>query len=202
MKNKIKFVYFDIGNVFMTFDKIFTRAASDLNIDQNLIDVAEEPYDVDANLGKIDIPEVWQKVCKELKIKDGEKYPIIESWVSDYDAIKPMHELAKMIAKKYKVGILSNYYRDYFEEATKQGFIPKIKFDEVIVSAEVGCMKPEPEIYKIAEEWSGYSGEEILFIDDKKENLFTAAKFGWQTFLMDYKNPQKSCEEIGKILLL
>lgn len=201
MENKIKFVYFDVGNVFMTFDKIFTRLANDLNIDKEKFSVEEEKHDLDANLGIIDIPEVWQKVCKELKIKGGEKYPIVESWISDYEAILPMHKLAKEIAKKYKVGILSNYYRDYFEEATLQGFIPKIKFSEIIISAEVGCKKPEPEIYKIAEDWSGFLGDEILFIDDKKENLFTAAKLGWQTFLMDYKNPEKSCEVIGKILL-
>ncbi len=96
---------------------------------------------------------------------------------------------------------MSNYYRDYFEEATAQGFIPKIKFREIIISAEVGCKKPEEEIYKIAEDWSGFSGSEIFFIDDKKENLFTASKFGWQTFLFDYNNPEKSCKEIGKILL-
>ncbi|MFA7301616.1 MAG: HAD-IA family hydrolase [Candidatus Shapirobacteria bacterium] len=197
----VKFVYFDVGNVFMTFDKIFVRASKDLNIDQNLIDVAEEPYDVNANLGKIDIPEVWGKITKELNIKNGEKYPIIESWVSDYESILPMHKLAKLIAKKYKTGILSNYYRDFFEEATAQGFIPKIKFNEVIISAEVGCKKPEEEIFKIAQDWSGFTDNEIMFIDDKKENLFTAAKLGWQTFLFDYKNPVKSCEEIGRILL-
>lgn len=198
----VKFVYFDIGNVFMTFDNIFTKVAKDLNIDKNLIDEAEEVYDIDANLGEIDIPEVWVKICKDLNIINGEKYPIIESWVSDYEAILPMHELAKKVAEKYKVGILSNYYRDFFEEATLQGFIPKIKFDEIIISAEVGCMKPEEEIYKIAQERCGYKSDEIFFIDDKKENLFAASKFGWQTFLFDYKNPEKSCEEIGKILKL
>lgn len=197
----VKFVYFDVGNVFMTFENFLSRAAKELNIDKKLIDEGEAKYDIDANLGKIDIPEVWGKVTKELNIKNGEKYPIIESWVSDYQSILPMHNLAKLIAKKYKTGILSNYYRDFFEEATKQGFIPKIKFDEVIISAEVGCMKPDEAIYKIAEEWSGFEGNEILFIDDKKENLFTASKMGWQTFLMDYKNPEKSCEEIGRILL-
>lgn len=201
MGNKIKFVYFDIGNVFLTFDKIFLRAAKDLDIDQKLIDEAEEKYDVDANLGKIDIPEVWEKICKELNIKDGEKYPIIESWVSDYKAILSMHNLAKLIAKKYKTGILSNYYRGFFEECTKQNFIPKINFSPVIISAQVGYKKPEPEIYKIAEKKCGFSGDEIFFIDDKKENLFTAAKFGWQTFLFDYNNPKKSAEEIRSILL-
>lgn len=184
----------------MTFDKIFVRASKDLNIDQNLIDVAEEPYDIDANLGKIDIPEVWGKLCDELNIVGGENYNIIQSWVSDYEPILPMHDLAKQIAKKYKTGILSNYYRGYFEEATKQGFIPKIKFDEVIISAEVGCKKPEEEIFKIAQDWSGFTGNEIMLIDDKKENLFTAAEMGWQTFLMDYKNPEKSCEKIRKLL--
>lgn len=197
----VKFVYFDIGNVFMTFDNIFTKVAKDLNIDKNLIDEAEEVYDIDANLGEIDIPDVWDKVCKELNIKGGENYPIIESWVSDYESILPMHELAKLIAKKYKTGIISNYYRGFFEEATAQNFVPKINFSPIIISAEVGCIKPEEEIYKIAQDKCGYMGDEIFFIDDKKENLFTGAKFGWQTFLFDYKNPKKSCEEIGRILL-
>lgn len=201
MENKIKFVYFDVGNVFMTFDKIFTKVAKDLNVDKEKIFEIEDKYDIDANLGKIDIPEVWEKIVKELNIDKGKKYPIIESWISDYEPILPMHKLAKRIVKKYKTGILSNYYRGFFEEATAQGFIPKIKFLTKIISAEVGCKKPEPEIYKIAEKKCGYKGNEILFIDDKKENLFTAAKFGWQTFLFDYKNPKKSCEEIGKILL-
>ena len=200
MKNKIKFVYFDLGNVFMTFDKVFSRVEKDLKIDREQIYNLEEKYDVDATIGKIDIPNLWQKVCEELKIENGKNYPIIESWVSDYEKVLPMHELSKKLVDKYKIGILSNFYVDFFEEVVKQGFVPKIKFDEVIISAEVGCMKPDPEIYKIAEDWSGYSGGEIMFIDDKKENLFAAAEFGWQTFLMDYKNPEKSCEEIGKIL--
>lgn len=198
----IKFVYFDVGNVFMTFDKVFTKITSDLNIDYNLLETAFEPYDTPANLGEIDIPEVWIKLCSQLKIEDGKEYDIIKNWMADYEAILPMHEMAKKISKKYKVGILSNYYREFFEEATGQGFIPKIKFDEVIISAEVGIKKPAEEIYKMAQDWSGYKADEILFIDDKKENLFTAAKMGWQTFLFDYKNPVKSCEEIGRILLL
>jgi FMN phosphatase YigB (HAD superfamily) len=200
MENNIKFVYFDVGNVFLTFDKIFTRVAKDLNIDQNLINEAEEKYDIDANLGKIDIPEVWRKICEELNIKGGEKYPIVKSWVSDYEPILPMHILAKKIAKKYKTGVLSNYYLDFFDESARQGFVPNIKFDEIVISAEVGCKKPEEEIYQIAEDRCGFSGEEIFFIDDKKENLFTAVKMGWQTFLFDYKNPKKSCGEIKSFL--
>ena len=201
MKNGIKFVYFDVGNVFMTFDKVFTKVTKDFNLDMTKLDLAYEKYDTDFNLGKIDAPYVWAKLCDELNIKNGEKYNIIESWESDYESILPMHDLAKSIAKTYKVGIISNYFRGYFEEAIKQKFIPEINFDSVIISAEVGCKKPEEEIYKIAEEKCGYKGKEIFFIDDKKENLFTAATLGWQTFLLDYKNPEKSCKEIGKILL-
>lgn len=116
--------------------------------------------------------------------------------------ILPMHKLAKTISEKYKVGVLSNLYLGFWEEVRKQGYVPKnIKFSEIIISAEVGCVKPEPEIYEIAQEWSGYAGSEIFFIDDKKENLEGVEKLGWQTFLMDYKNPEKSAEEIGKILL-
>jgi len=194
-------VWVIVGNVFMTYDKRFEHVSKDLKIEIDSLDKVFDPYDIDANLGKIDIPEVWGKMCNQLNIKNGRDYDIVTSWISDYETIPSMHYLAKLIAEKYKVGVISNCYNDYFEGAKQQKFIPEINFDPVIISAEVECMKPEPEICKIAEERCGYKGDEIFYIDDKKENLFAASKFGWQTFLMDYKNVEKSVEEIGRTLL-
>lgn len=76
MENKIKFVYFDMGNVFCTFDKVFSRMEKDLKIDKEQIYSLEDKYDVKATLGKIDIPSVWQKICDELNIKSGKGYPV------------------------------------------------------------------------------------------------------------------------------
>lgn len=196
-----KIVYFDIGNVFMTFDKIFTRVTHDYNLDLSQFDAAYEPYDVAANLGRITIPQVWTELCQKLNIAGGESYDFVKSWVSDYESILPMHQLATAISQKYPVGIISNYYLGFFEEATTQGFIPSLTFSPKIISAEVGCQKPDLKIYQIAETKSGFSGQEVFFIDDKMENIVAAQKLGWQTFCFDYKNVQVSVDHLSKMLL-
>jgi hypothetical protein len=39
-----------------------------------------------------------------------------------------------------------------------------------------------------------------LFIDDKKDFLLPAQKLGWQTFLFDANNPNKSAKSLQNIL--
>lgn len=197
----MKFIYFDIGNIFMTFDRIFQKVVSDFHLDLKLLDETYEPYDVDANLGNIKITDVWTELCQKLSIDNGKNYNFIESWVSDYESIVPMHEFVNEIKDKYPLGIISNYYQDFFEEATKQGFIPKVKFSPVIISADVGLVKPNLKIYELAQKQCGFSGTDILFIDDKKENLDAVKVLGWNTFQFDYKNPQESVEQLRKLVL-
>jgi len=197
----IKFVYFDVGNVFHTYDHIFEKVALDFGKTPADIDGVFLRHATEVTKGTTSVKKLWQYCQQELNIQNGVNYNFAKSWASDYLIIKEMHDLVKKLHKKYKLGILSNHYLDTFYESLRQGKIPKIDFSTMIISAEVGCKKPEPEIYKIAQERCGFSGEEIFFIDDKKENLFTASKMGWQTFLFDYKNAQKSSEEIGRILL-
>ena len=47
----------------------------------------------------------------------------------------------------------------------------------------MGCMKPDAEIYKRAEELLGAQGREIVFFDDRPENVTEALAHGWQAVL-------------------
>lgn len=62
-------------------------------------------------------------------------------------------------------------------------------FTDYVFSFEHAVLKPEPRIYEIAESKSGVRGEEILFLDDKPENVAAAAQRGWQTIC------HHSCDE-------
>jgi FMN phosphatase YigB (HAD superfamily) len=197
---KPKIIFFDVGNIFMTFDKIFTRVCADLNLDLKKFDEAYSPYNLRAELGKIDIPDIWAKICTTLNIKDGLSYSIIEKWISDHESILPMHEFVTSLQGKYQLGIISNYYRGYFTEATRQGFIPQINFSPLIISAEVGLVKPHRQIYDLAQDKCGFSGSEILFIDDKPENMVVPQTLGWQTFVFNYHQPEQSILELQKII--
>lgn len=184
----------------MTYDHVFDTVKKDLGLDEKFFRSYNQ-YDLDANIGKLLIPGIWQKVCQENGRPKDSEYPIIKSWVSDYQPIIPMHQLASQFNSIYKMGVLSNLYIDFWDEIVRQQFIPTdVNFSPVIISAEVGCMKPDPKIYEIAEEKSGFKGDEILFIDDKPENLAEAARHGWQTFRFEYNNPEESAAKLRAII--
>jgi putative hydrolase of the HAD superfamily len=55
-------------------------------------------------------------------------------------------------------------------------------FDKAYYSNEVGFRKPEKELYEILLQETAIRPQEMLFIDDKLENLVPAEKLGIQTF--------------------
>lgn len=56
-------------------------------------------------------------------------------------------------------------------------------FDGYIYSYEVGAMKPAARIYEALESMSGKRGAEVLYLDDRQENVDAGAARGWQTIL-------------------
>ena len=61
-------------------------------------------------------------------------------------------------------------------------------FDELILSHEVGSVKPETEIYKAVEKASGFSPAEHFYVDDIQEYVNAAIKLGWDAVqFVDYQ---------------
>ncbi len=58
-------------------------------------------------------------------------------------------------------------------------------FDEEYISADLGCIKPEPAIYAALEDGTGLRGADLIFTDDKQENIDVAASRGWKTHLFE-----------------
>jgi len=63
-------------------------------------------------------------------------------------------------------------------------------FDGYIFSYEVGAMKPEAKIYEALEKLTGRHGADILYIDDRPENVAAGAARGWRTIL--HETPEKT----------
>ena len=62
-------------------------------------------------------------------------------------------------------------------------------FDDMVISGEVGHVKPEPEIFQILLDKIGRPAEECLFIDDSLTNIGQAQKLGFATIL--FQSPQR-----------
>lgn len=56
-------------------------------------------------------------------------------------------------------------------------------FTGYVYSHEVGCMKPAAKIYGAIEAITGLTGADLLYLDDRAENIEAGAARGWQTIL-------------------
>ncbi|MEP1767081.1 MAG: HAD family phosphatase [Sulfitobacter sp.] len=61
-------------------------------------------------------------------------------------------------------------------------------FDRDFISGHMGVIKPAPRIYEMVEQATGLTGAELLFTDDRIDNINAAAARGWQTHL--FEGPQ------------
>jgi HAD superfamily hydrolase (TIGR01509 family) len=56
-------------------------------------------------------------------------------------------------------------------------------FDNYVLSYEVGAMKPDAKIYAAVERATGHSGEAIVYVDDRAENIEGGLARGWRVVL-------------------
>jgi putative hydrolase of the HAD superfamily len=66
---------------------------------------------------------------------------------------------------------------------------------DAVFSFEVGCIKPEQRIFKIALERVGQKPESVLFIDDREENIDAARDLGIDSHL--FKSLEGLVEFLG-----
>jgi FMN phosphatase YigB (HAD superfamily) len=89
---------------------------------------------------------------------------------------------------------------DLAAEHIRQAFPFFANFDGYILSYEVGAMKPNARIYEALEALTGKRGAEILYLDDRPENVAAGAARGWQVILQT--TPENSIGAIRKLGLL
>lgn len=202
MKNKIKFVYFDVGGVLLDWKKSLGEVGKKFGKTYEEMLAAFRKFDLEFYRGKHTHEEIWKIYHDELGLKDSYDFNMLMYTHDFMIPHKVTHDLVAVLSKKFKVGILTNVMDDFFELHLAKGHIPNIKYHAVVKSCEIGFVKPEPEIYNIAQKAAGVKHHEIFFIDDLSENVKAAEKLGWKTHLFDEHDLKKSVEEIQKKLAI
>jgi putative hydrolase of the HAD superfamily len=142
-------------------------------------------YDRDALTG----PTYWQAVADRTGITlDAAKLDAllavdIDLWTS---LNLPMVEWAGRLQRAgIRTGILSN-----IGDLIAQGIVAKLPwlsaFDHCIWSYALHMAKPEPAIYLKTAEILSAAPANILFLDDREDNIAAAAALGFQTILYKY----------------
>jgi putative hydrolase of the HAD superfamily len=77
----------------------------------------------------------------------------------------------------YKVAMLSNVGRGVMNQLFTQTELDEL-FDVVVLSSDVGMVKPDPEIFKYTCEKLGLLPDECMMVDDIRDNIASANSLG------------------------
>lgn len=196
----IRAVFFDFGGVIQRTEYQAPRqhVAERFRMDYDDIDklVFASESARRASVGEITEDVHWLAVLKRLKRPASEMQSIKDEFFGG-DVID--HNLVNFIGSlrgNFHTGLISNAW------SGMRAFLEKSKlielFDTVIISAEVGVMKPEAGIYQIALEQAGVKAEAAVFVDDVQVNIEACQKIGMKGVL--FKDPQKAADELKQLL--
>ncbi len=86
-------------------------------------------------------------------------------------------DLAETLRKHYKIGLLSNAPKGFLRSLLQEHGLEKY-FDEIVISSEVGLIKPDAEMFHHILQKMGAQPANVVFIDDSPKNINGAAAVG------------------------
>lgn len=191
INNNIQGIIFDLGGVLMESagDESINYICKILGVEQDRLKKIISKEIIPLEKGKEASLDFWHRICNKLKIS----YPsdkILESlWVKPYkdhaEVRSDMFDLVKKLEEKYKLAILSNTIKDHSQINKKRKLFDC--FDEVLLSNEVGFIKPEEDFFRQASKRLKISFENLVFIDDEVKWVRAARKYGLKAILFNNK---------------
>jgi epoxide hydrolase-like predicted phosphatase len=99
---------------------------------------------------------------------------LIEGLFAGLEPVEPMIDVLERAPElAIPTALISNsWVMDHYTEEIRE------LFDVVVISAEVGLHKPQPEIYRLAAEQLGLEPQDCIFVDDLRENVEGAEAVG------------------------
>src|SRR5688572_11687020 len=178
----IKAVVFDLGKVLVDFDYgIAARALAA----RSRVPVEEVRHVIDQSqllvtyeMGKLATKLFHNQVCEAT----GFCGDIDEFGRLFGDIFTPIDEMIALHAKLRAAGVATYIFSNTNELAVahiRRTFPFFSNFDGYIYSFEEGAMKPSAVIYEAVERRAGCSGNSILYIDDRLENIVTGRERDW-----------------------
>ena len=148
-------------------------------------------------IGKLSEKEFINKGSNLLKVSKKE---FNRRYFKSYFSIKKISKVSylfeKTKGKNYIFSDTNPLHTKFVKKTYPELFLVKKTF----LSHEIGKRKSDEEVYKNIISELNLKPEEILFIDNKKEYLDIAEKYGIRTIL--YENPEKLEQKMKKLNLL
>lgn len=204
MTTNIKAVVFDFGNVLLEWNPRHVYRRYFLNNEEAMEEFLREVDFMEWNAQQ-DKGRTFAEGVTELSRQFPQYSDLIQAYYDNWtdsigDYFSGTVEIMKRLKKAgYPLFGLSNWSAETFPIAReKYDFFNLL--DDIVISGEVGMIKPEPEIFELLLEKIGKPANECLFIDDSMTNIEQARKMGFIT--VHFESPEQLEKELHELKLL
>ncbi len=140
---------------------------------------------------------------EEIRTVSGFRGDFREFRLAFGDIFTPIEPMLRLQAHLRRAGTPTYIFSNTNELAIqhiRQTYTFFANFDGYILSYEHGVMKPEAGLYEVVERVCGRKGAEILYLDDRPENIAAGAARGWRVILQE--SSEKTMEAVQHLGIL
>ena len=149
-----------------------------------------------ASIGAIKTDEHWAAVTRRLGRPATETQKIRADFFAGDVVDRGLVNFIRKLRPKHKTGVISNAWPDLRDYLVENKFDDA--FDDLVISAEVGVMKPDPKIYQIALVQLSVEPPEAVFVDDTPANVEGANAMGMHGIL--FRSPEQTLNKLKELL--
>jgi putative hydrolase of the HAD superfamily len=196
-----KIVVFDLGKVLLDFDYHIAlpriAARSTRPPDEILNFFFQSPALLDYESGKMSRREFFEQARQATGFR-GDLEEFGGYFADIFTEIPPMIELHAEVRRRGIPTYIFSNTNDLAIEHVRRNFPFYANFDGYIYSYEVGAMKPDGKIYEALEKLAGRRGADVVYLDDRPENVAGGAARGWWAIL--HETPEKTRAAVKECL--
>jgi len=197
---RIHAVFFDLGGVLLRTEYQAPREqlAERLNVSYEELAriVFESETARQASLGQLPTQKHWEAVAGRLGLETSEIAVVQNEFFGGDVLDRDLLDLVRSLRPERRTGLISNGWPDLREYLVATGC--EDAFDAVVISAEVGVLKPDPRIYETALGRVGVPAEAALLVDDLPENVDAAIQLGMSGVL--FREPSQARRDLAALL--
>jgi glucose-1-phosphatase len=196
-------VVFDLGKVLVDFDyHVATRrmaARVDLTDEELYRWFATSPLLLRYESGELNREDFFRDIRAATGFR-GDLAEFGQYFADIFTPIEPMVALhAQLRARSIPTYVFSNT-NDLAVAHIRANFPFFAGFDGYVYSFEHHAMKPDRKLYEVVERVSRRQGAQLLYLDDRAENIETGAQRGWQ--VIHHQDPATTRALVQKLGLL
>jgi epoxide hydrolase-like predicted phosphatase len=209
--SSVKLIVFDMGHVFIDFkfDEVCrgfcTRAGVGMEHFRPVVNrLSKLGYEIgqistEGFLEQLNVELRAISVAEKIKFNDITVEEFHTLWNHNFSENEEMAELLQHLKGRRALALLSNTNESHFESLESKYKVTR-HFGLVFLSYLLGMQKPDLKIYEHVIEKAGLLPEEIVFIDDRTENIDAARSLG--IISIQFESPAQLKQELRLLNLL